>query len=190
MTPANGPTNNPPSYLPNNYGYMSPSNKHMSVSTAPLTDAFGNPIPNTGMYGYPIHYQQGYQPPQMQQNPMASFSQPSSPPPGDNFGPVASPQLQNHETQPLVGSFAGTEPHSVRASSPSSVQANAGTAPASGGMEAFLQRHGRMSPQPDNDNQAPPPQGSSDVSAVGMGPHEMSAMGTMHRPQRENIIYA
>ncbi|KIW89284.1 uncharacterized protein Z519_10137 [Cladophialophora bantiana CBS 173.52] len=182
-TPAMGPMNNPPAYIPpNNYGYMSPTQKHMSVTTASSTDAFGNAIPNGGMYPYP----QGYPPPQQTpQNMMASPGQPQpSPqwpptPSNDIFGaaiqPIPAPgPYPMHDTQyPRAGSGIVTENTSMRASSPNSV---AGP-PAASGIEAFLQRQSRMSPPPENEvqlQQQPPP-------VVASGPFEMSATGTMHR---------
>ncbi|OQV11044.1 hypothetical protein CLAIMM_14949, partial [Cladophialophora immunda] len=100
-TPAMGPMNSPPAYLPpNNYGYMSPTQKHMSVTSMPAaTDAFGNAIPNPGgMYPYPPAFPQGYPPHQQMAPPlMASPGQaqpqpsPQWPPSPSNdiFGPAA-----------------------------------------------------------------------------------------------------
>ncbi|KAJ9611225.1 hypothetical protein H2200_004408 [Cladophialophora chaetospira] len=161
-TPAMGPTIQPPAYIPpgNNYGYMSPTQKHMSVTAAPVTDAFGNPVQNSGMYGYPTNYQQGYAYPQMQQVNLG-HPQPQPSPSTDIFGPSAPPQQPIQETP-------GSERHSLRASSPSSMNP-AAPAPVVGGIEAFLQRQGRMSPQPESE-QYP--------AHMGPGPYEMSATGT------------
>ncbi|ETI25115.1 hypothetical protein G647_04487 [Cladophialophora carrionii CBS 160.54] len=174
-TPAMGPTH-PPAYVPPaaNYGYMSPSNKHMSMTAMPVTDAFGNPLPNGAPYGggYPATYPQGYagQPP-MQQSPHMMgagnpHAYPQHSPSTDIFGTVMPPPGQHtHETQP------STEVHSLRASSPSSM--HTAPAPAVGGIEAFLQRQGRMSPQPESEVPGDPvlPHG-------GVGPYEMAATGT------------
>ncbi|KIW69273.1 hypothetical protein PV04_05156 [Phialophora macrospora] len=170
-TPAMGPTH-PPAYVPPpaNYGYMSPSNKHMSMTAMPVTDAFGNPIQNGGPYGGGGGYPQGFIPPAMQQvphmmgNPHPYAPQPS--PSADIFGTVNPPpgQHMHDTTQP------STEVHSLRASSPSSM--HAAPAPVVGGIEAFLQRQGRMSPQPENEAPGDP------VYPHGVGPYEMAATGT------------
>lgn len=145
--------NAPPAYLPpNNYGHMSPTaNKHMSMtSSAPVTDAFGNPQPTSFIPApYPgAHYSQGYAPQHMQSSPMMG-QQPQWPPPtpsNDIFGSGMPPPQQIHETRPLVS----TDAPSMRTSSPSSMNA---PAPANGGIEAFLQRQARMSPMPENELQ-------------------------------------
>ncbi len=162
-----GPTNHPPAYGPpgNNFGYMSPSQKHMSVTSAPATDAFGNPMQHSG-YGYPSTYPQGYAPPPMQQVQMGQ-GQPQPSPSTDIFGAGTPTPQQMQETH-------RSEDHSLRASSPSSMQA---AVPGStvGGIEAFLQRHGRMSPEPENNQTLQyPPQ-------MGPGPYEMSTSGTHAR---------
>lgn len=172
-TPAMGPVLNPPGYMsPNIYGYMSSANKHMSASTVPPTDALGNPIPNGGMYWYPANYQPGYPPPPVQQNTLAMQNQPHSSPTSDIFGPIATPQ---HETQLFVGSVTGTEAHSVRANSPTSVNA-AAPALTTCGIQGFLQRQECMNPSLENEVQS-----SSALPQDRPGPYEMSAIGTLYR---------
>jgi hypothetical protein len=149
----------------------------MSMTTMPVTDAFGNPIQNGGPYGggpgYPAGYPQGFAPPPMQQaphmmgNPHSYAPQPS--PSTDIFGTVVTPSGQHlHDT-----TQAGTEVHSLRASSPSSM--HAAPAPVVGGIEAFLQRQDRMSPQPESEVQG------ESVYPHGVGPYEMAATGTHQR---------
>ncbi|KIX00901.1 uncharacterized protein Z518_09966 [Rhinocladiella mackenziei CBS 650.93] len=164
-TPPAGPTvaavPAPPAYVPpNNYGYdyrgsLPPptQNKHMSVTTAPLpmTDAFGNPTPTGYMPGpYPTNYMPGQpgHPAPMQQNPLMGGQSPWPQSPSNDIFGAAPPAMHQspHETQPLV---QGTEANSMRASSPSSV--NAAPIPATGGIEAFLQRQARMSPVLENE---------------------------------------
>ncbi|EXJ60056.1 hypothetical protein A1O7_04205 [Cladophialophora yegresii CBS 114405] len=186
-TPAMGPTH-PPAYVPpaTNYGYMSPTNKHLSMTTAtPVTDAFGNPIHNGGgPYsggGYPAAtYPQGYagQPPMQQSqsphmmgvgNPRASYPQHS--PSTDIFGTI---QQQQQQQQHMHDTQSAAEVHSLRASSPSSMHAShAAPAPVVGGIEAFLQRQGRTSPQPESE--VP---GDQAFPHGGVGPYEMAATGT------------
>ena len=161
-----GPAVYPPAYVPpgSNFGYMSPAHKHMSVTSAPVTDAFGNPIPNGGMYGYPNTYQQAYPPPQMQQ---VNMGQPQPSPSTEIFGSAAPTPQQMQEPQ-------RSEDHFMRASSPSSVQANPTTV---GGIEAFLQRQGRISPSPEPENT----QALLHSPPIGPGPYEMSTSPTHYR---------
>ncbi|OAP58447.1 hypothetical protein AYL99_07537 [Fonsecaea erecta] len=200
-TPAMGPIASPPAYIPpNSYGYMSPTQKHMSVTSMPTTDAFGNAVPSGGMLPYPQAFPQGGYPVHQQmpppQNLMGNPGQPQSlhppqwpPSPSNDIFGAASPAApvpglyQVHDAQhhqaPLAGSAIATETASMRASSPNSIAGGGG---GGGGIEAFLQRQSRMSPPPENEVQQqqqqaaplPPP-------ILTSGPYEMSATGTMHR---------
>ncbi|KIW75170.1 hypothetical protein Z517_11942 [Fonsecaea pedrosoi CBS 271.37] len=190
-TPAMGPMNSPPAYIPpaNNYGYMSPTQKHMSVSTMPATDAFGNAIPAPGAYPSPYSqtFPQGYPAPPQQLMTNTGVAHPQSPPAwpstpsNDIFGAssVAGGPYQMHD-----GSVAGgaMESMSLRASSPNSAIVAGPQAAAPGvvgGIEAFLQRQSRMSPPPPSEIDA---QHTPSVVAGSAGPFEMSAApGTMNR---------
>lgn len=137
----------------------------------PVTDAFGNPTPTAGAmyhpFGPPPPQQgpYGQPPPHMQGNPLATPPMWPSTPSNDIFG-TAGPQPQQMQqpympmpmqmqmqdgAPPLINtnnSAIGTDaPPSLRASSPSSVNAVHPVAGVGvGGIEAFLQRQGRMSP--------------------------------------------
>jgi hypothetical protein len=167
-----GPVSHPPAYMPlnNNYGYMSPnSNKHMSMTAMPATDAFGNQVqPGNGVFGYPapVNYGQGYPSPQQHMTQM--HPQPS--PVNEIFGTVPM-QPQMSESHVNTNTQPGTEVPSLRASSPSSMHAVA-PVPVVGGIEAFLQRQGRMSPGLENGGGAGGPP---------TGPYEMSASATHMR---------
>ena len=166
-TPAMGPTIQPPAYIPPNLGYMSPNTqKHMSMTSTSVTDACGITVKNVFIYGYPKNYQKGYSYPAMHDvylGPPQPQHQPQPSPSTDIFGPMTPPQQPMSEAQDSAR-------HSLRASSPSSMNAVA-PVPAVGGIEAFLQRQ-RMSP---------PPEAEQYPGRMGPGPYEMSATGTHMR---------
>ncbi|KIY03033.1 uncharacterized protein Z520_01499 [Fonsecaea multimorphosa CBS 102226] len=200
-------TSQPPAYIPTtNYGYTSPTQKHMSVTTMPSTDAFGNaiPIPNGGggmfphPHAHPQAFPQGYPAHQHQQMPPPQW--PPSPS-NDIFGGAGAPPApglyQSHDAQAAAeppppgaapGSGVGTEDASMRASSPNSMAgpgrptAPPSTPAAGGGIEAFLQRQSRMSPPPETEVPAQQQQQEQQpLMLTSHGPYEMSATGTMHR---------
>jgi hypothetical protein len=137
----------PPNYVPPHYNSynqpMSPSAKHISGLTMPSTH------PSPGFVGYPYDPNQGHMSPfgavpapSPPQGPQPFFSHQQQPPPhlsprSTAFG-APPPQMSEHA--PFGASVVEADSDRGRSPSPQPNQAT------SGGIEAFLARQGRMSP--------------------------------------------